>query len=157
VEALDDVVCAVCRLPVDFYTIGTLSAVDLVEQSGYLGRRADVTVSRLIDCLEAHSDWVHAWFGWSLDNRSMPAWWIGGVGADRYEVGYSEAPGPSAGPPLQIKGKVRACAEYVKRELEHLADIAERPASDEQRLWRDLRRREKSAGPRPSSRDIAER
>jgi hypothetical protein len=41
--------------------------------------------------------------------------------------------------------------------LEHLADIAERPASDEQRLWRDLRRREKSAGPRPSSRDIAER
>jgi hypothetical protein len=150
---VDAVVQAVCRLPID-HSLGTLSAVDLVEGSGYLRLRSQITVERLAGCLAGHTDWVDAWFGWSADNRSTPAWWIGGIGNDRYEVGYSERP-PVADPaPLVFRGKVVACAEYVHRELEQIAEIAERPVPQELRLWRELRRQETRRGRRLPSRDL---
>ena len=152
-DQLDAVVRAVCRLPVDF-SLGGVSSVDLVERSGYIARQADVTVPRLAACLEVHPDWVSAWFGWSADNRSSPAWWVGGIGGDRYQVGYSDIRGQAETPPIEVLGKAQACAEYVKRELEQIAEIAQRPTYDEQRLWRALRRRETTPGRPPSSSDI---
>jgi hypothetical protein len=40
---IDEVVAAVCRLPVDFEEVGQFSSVELLERSGYLDVRDQVT------------------------------------------------------------------------------------------------------------------
>ena len=114
----DDVVEAVCRLPLDFYAIESVSAVDLVRRSGYLALRHDVTVARLTTCLREHPGWVDAWFAWSADNRSSPAWYVRESNPGTFELGFYE--GPGGVPTETLTDKTRAAAEFVHRYLDQV-------------------------------------
>jgi hypothetical protein len=115
------VVEAICRLPLD-YAAGELSPRDLVQRSGYLLARADVSRGAIEVCLEQHPDWMDAWFAWSDDKRYSPAWWIRDAGPRAYQVGYYD-PGIDSQPrPLVFDTKARACAEIVIRDVESIAE-----------------------------------
>jgi hypothetical protein len=117
---LDAVVLSVCRLPLDFHTIRSVSAVELVRRSGYRSARSGVTVERLAACLRDHPDWVDQWFDWSADNRSSPAWYVRESGDGRHELGFYE--GPSSAAPVLFADRAEACATFVLRYLEGFAD-----------------------------------
>jgi hypothetical protein len=110
----------VCRLPIDFRSLGTFSEVDLVRESGYLSALSAVTVELLADCLANHPDWCDAWFGWSDDKRSSPSWWLDGTGPSEYRLGYYDPSLERQAEPILFNDRVRACAEFVSLELESL-------------------------------------
>ncbi len=118
---LTSVVTAACRLPIDF-SRGSVSAIELLVRSGYLTVRRDITLERLSDCLAMHPEWIDAWLQWSEDNRSSPSWYIETLGPDEFEVGHYNGGRSSQ---MQFDDRVRACAEFVSRELEQLAETAE--------------------------------
>jgi hypothetical protein len=121
VPDVDEVVLAVCRLPVDYESMGRFNAVELMQRSGYPTERSFVTVDRLSACLADHPDWVNAWFSWSDDTRTTPAWYIRACGPDRFEVGLHDGPGSQL--PMAFDNRVRACAEFVHRAIDSIAGI----------------------------------
>ncbi len=108
-------------MPVDFYALGNVSALELVRRSGYPAARCEVTTERLAACLGGHPGWVDAWFGWSQDNRSTPAWYVRATTAGQYEVGSVGRDG-SVATQLFMGDKVAACAEYICRAVAQIAD-----------------------------------
>ena len=120
VDEVDIVVEAVSRLPVDYEELGRYSARELVRRTGFKNHRPRVTVERIQACLAEHPDWVDAWFGWSEDNRGVPAWYVLRSGPDVFRVGRIDHESESE--PLVFDDRVRACAEYVHREVAAIAD-----------------------------------
>jgi hypothetical protein len=121
VTELDLVVSTVCSLAEDYRTFGDRNAVDLVRRSGYLDHRARITVDRLAECLAVRPDWVSSWFAWSDDSRGSSKWYILECGPAHFEVGYFDG---ERHPLDSIADRVRACAEYVQREVASIADLA---------------------------------
>jgi hypothetical protein len=137
---------AVARLAFDHYALRTWSEVELLARSGYMTSRPEVSEQLLAQSLSRHSDWIDAWFRLSGDNRSSPAWWVGGAGPGRYEIGFFDIDRENRLGPLPFTDKALACAAYVKRHVETTADLIERDErqlTDESRLWRQLRARER--------------
>jgi hypothetical protein len=121
VVTTDRIVERVCRLPIDFDARRTASVADLVRESGYVTARAAVTVERLGACLAEHPDWVEAWFQWSADNRSTPAWYVTELPSGGFELGYHD--GPDSPPPVVLADRVPAAAAFVRRHLDHVAGL----------------------------------
>jgi hypothetical protein len=122
VTELDLVVEAVCSLAEDYRTFGDRSTVELVRRSGYLAHRSDVTVDRLADCLAANPVFRRAWFAWSDDTRANAHWYVRICGPNSFEVGFLEAGVTHS--VTAFEDEVRACAEYVVREVASIADHA---------------------------------
>jgi hypothetical protein len=125
-DAMDRVVEAVCRLPIDFESLGNVSEVELVRRSGYLDLRKQMTVDHLATCLRDHPDWVRAWFLWSDNQRSSPNWWLAGWISHEYTLGYYDPKVDREAPPMRFDDKVEACAEYVSRAIASTADTIDR-------------------------------
>lgn len=141
----------IARLPIDF-AAGDVSPVDLVRESGYIACRTDITPAAIEARLLPHPDWVRAWFRYSEDQRGSPAWWVGGIGDGRYQVGYYDPSLQKQAEPFEYDSKARAAAEFAMRHVDGIADWIERDdrlESPTTRLWRRLRARE--------PRDIRER
>ena len=132
--SLDDVVAAICRMPLDRY--GKDSHVDLVERSGYLDHRREVTVERIYDCLANDPALIDAWQDWCDDNRSTPAWYFRTLGPGEFEVGHFNRSGTTT-VRLRFDDRQRACAEYMLRDLEMLGVWAEHWL----RPWSAIRKR----------------
>jgi hypothetical protein len=113
---LDDVVLAVCRLPIDYRLSRWRSATELVRRAGASERRAEVSVERIAACLRANPDWVDAWFEWSADAMGTPAWYVAPAGSGEFVVGY--VVGATNRRVLVRDDRVAACAEYVRRYLD---------------------------------------
>lgn len=119
---LDEVVAAVCRLPIDYTLSRTSSAVDLLRSSGYLALRAAITTEDLARYLVKHDDCVTAWLQWSEDTRATPSWYITERAADETIVGYFDKTHTSK--VLKFNDRIQAYATYVHRSLESIADVA---------------------------------
>lgn len=102
--SLDEVIAAICRMPLD--------------------HRGEVTVEHLYECLAKDPRLIDAWQVWSDDNRSTPAWVFGTLGPNEFEVRHFDRSG-STTVRLRFEDRGRACAEYMLRNLETLADDAE--------------------------------
>jgi hypothetical protein len=119
---LDETVDTVCRMPIDYASFRIYTAVELIRRSGYVAARAEVTVERLAASLAAHSDWVDAWFAWSAENRARTHWFIRDCSPEEWEVARLD--GDANRRSMVFADRTRACAEYVLRELESIADAA---------------------------------
>jgi len=122
VTELDLVVSAVCSLAEDYRTFGNRTAVELIRRSGYLEHRSDVTVDRLAEGLAANPELVRAWFAWSDDTRSDAHWFLRTCGQDSFELAFLDPAGVHSA--VAFDDEVRACAEYVHREVARIADVA---------------------------------
>jgi hypothetical protein len=120
-RSIDEVVTAICRLPLDYKEIGSASAVTLVERSGYLPRRADVTTGRLAAALAEHPDWIQAWFDWSDDKRTDRGWYLVEAGPMEFWVGYIHLGASLRSEPLRFDDKGRACAVFIRHEVGQIA------------------------------------
>ena len=105
------VVDSACRLALD-YEADHVSVCDLYFRSGYDNLATQVGVDELEESFSRHPAWVAAWFDFSADKRSG-GWWVRET-TQGFEVGNVDDPSRST---LQFESKVRACAEYVHREL----------------------------------------
>jgi hypothetical protein len=114
---LDDVVLAVCRMPLD----QERSHVDAMERSGYLDHRGAISVEHLYACLTQNLDLVDAWQGWSDDNRASPARYLRSIGTGPFEVGLIQ--GGRTTERLTFDDRARACAEYILREVESIVAV----------------------------------
>jgi hypothetical protein len=119
----EEVVEAVCRIPMDFRSLRNVSAMQLVRQTGYASVRSAISVELIGGCLGAHPDWIEAWLTWSTDNRSSPSWWIKCASPTSCRVGYYDPSHEHQEPPIRFDDKVRACAEYVLREVSQIAGL----------------------------------
>ncbi len=120
IEPLDLIVESICRLPIDFVQFGSYSAVELVRRSGYKRERAPAMVDRIRACLAKHPDWVEAWFGWSSDTRSSPAWFVRTCGANEFEVGHYDN---GYAKQRRFDDRTQACAEYVHLVIEDMVRL----------------------------------
>lgn len=133
---LEDLITALCRIPEDFKRRGNVSAIELVDASGYLDHRGEVTVEILHERFASNPELIDAWEAWSDDNRSSPAWFVRERGAHNFEVGRMDRRGKIT-TLYTFDDRALACAEYVRREIDQLADHAEwwfHP-------WRQIKRR----------------
>ncbi len=107
------IIANVCILPLHFRT-GNKSAIQLLNESGYSGDPASLTVERIVQFLEANPALVEAWLSWSQDKRvSEGRYFI--ETQDGFLVGYY----PNGERQLFSERK-RACAEFVIREVASL-------------------------------------
>jgi len=111
-----DVVAEVCDLPVRFKTRGDASVAMLVDESGYRQTPSALTVETVSAHLERRPDLVDAWFGYSEDKRASSGWYVTERSAGMFEVGHY----PS-GERLSMTARVRACAEFIVREVRAIA------------------------------------
>lgn len=121
-RTLDEVADAIVRLPLD--ERANLSHVDLINRSGYMARRGQVSVGDLYRRLAPEPALVEAWQGWVDDNRGYPAWYFRPIGGGRFEVGHLDRRLNTTKRHV-FDEYARACAEYVHREIEDLANAAE--------------------------------
>lgn len=134
-----DLIEAVCRLPLEDQATGR-SHVDLVHRTGYLDRRGEVTIDRLHAYLSERPELIDAWQIWVTDNRSTPAWYFKDVSPGRFEVGQVGRDGRMVAS-LVFDDRARACAEYIVRDVEQIAGIAESVLRPWTWIGKRLRRR----------------
>lgn len=108
-STIDEVVDAIVRLPLE--ERDSLSHVDLINRSGYMSRRGEVTVGDLYRRLAAEPALVEAWQGWVDDNRGYPAWFFRPIGDGRFEIGYLDRRLNMT--ERQVFDRVRACVRGV--------------------------------------------
>lgn len=107
-----DVVTRVCDLPVQFKARGTVSVLDLVDESGYRADPASLTVDAVCAHLRGHPDLVDAWLAYSEDKRTSAGWYVTQRSGDTFEVGHYPE-----GDRISVTGPVSACAEFIVREV----------------------------------------
>ncbi|MEI9932616.1 MAG: hypothetical protein WDM89_19300 [Rhizomicrobium sp.] len=115
----ESVVERLCSIPVDFHKQQNVSAVRLMERSGYLETPEVLTVENLKPYLARHRDLIDRWIQWSEDQRSHPAWVFG-----RGQAGYFLYCIPANGEDYVFDDGCQACAEFIIRVVRQWAQFA---------------------------------
>jgi hypothetical protein len=109
----------VLALPSTFRSAGDKTVVQLLRESGYGGNRDTVTVAAVVEAIGRDPSIADAWRHYSEDQRSSGGWYIIETREGAYEVGFY----PS-GPTFVFNDPVLACAEFIVREVEAMAQYA---------------------------------
>jgi hypothetical protein len=111
-----DVVGGICELPVQFKVRGTVSIIQLVDESGYRTAPESLTVEEVSRYLHEHPDLIVAWLSYSEDKRTSSGWYITRRSDDTFEIGYHPK-----GERIVVAGDAPACAEFIVREVRSIA------------------------------------
>jgi hypothetical protein len=111
-----EVVAKICELPVEFKARGTVSIIQLVDESGYRSARAALTADVVSAYLRQHPHLIDAWLAYSEDKRTSSGWYVTQRSGDSFEIGYY----PN-GERISASGRVAACAEFIVREVGSIA------------------------------------
>lgn len=122
---LDEVADAIVRMPLDEGPND--SHVSLLQGTGYMAHRGEITVEALYRRLAGRPDLLDAWQIWVDDNRGYPAWYFGPGVDGRFVVGRLTRPFDVTEREY-FDDRAHACAEYVRREIDLIADVID--------LWR---------------------
>ena len=115
---LPDVIAKVCAIPSDFRR-NDATIRSLAEASGYEPARDAVTVETLQTHLKAHPDQVEAWLAYSEDKRVESGWYLETRPARGFVLGYYQS-GKGMGRQEHFPDAARACAEFIKKEMDSL-------------------------------------
>lgn len=111
--SVEDVVGSLCRMPMNFYALGSVSMLKLLTDSGVDRCPSALTVPRLSEYIARHPEVIPAWERWC--DKPLPSGWL----LERAGSGFVVRFYPD-GEILEIQDPARACAEYMVREIEHL-------------------------------------
>ena len=121
----EDIVEAVCRLPVDVHRLRDKSPLQLLEMSGCLQQPNAVTEESIKQVLAAHPEWIDDWVMWSLDKRTSEGWYLlrrYDLAPDKgWEVGYHPY-----GERYFFGDELGACAFFVRREIVQMRSFIEK-------------------------------
>lgn len=104
----------------DFWEIGTISIYDLVKRSKYENEADQISEQTLYEELLAHPNFVDDWLQYSADKRTT-GWFFSAKDEGRYLVGYTD-PMKDEYSETIYKDRSRACAAYLKRELDSIIE-----------------------------------
>jgi hypothetical protein len=107
---------AVCRLPVLFRSTGDRSMVDLLAISGYTPGLTPLTRDVLMVVLRVEPTLVDAWLTHSVDKRTPSGWYFSSENTSSV-VGFHPD-----GPRFTFADPIEACAEFILREVDGLAE-----------------------------------
>ena len=65
---MDDIVKRICYLPVDFHRLQTVSAIQLLMESGYIDNSENITTDVIEAFLREHEELIQTWLAWSADS-----------------------------------------------------------------------------------------
>ena len=117
-----DVVRAVIRIPRDFSTRGDVSFHALVVESEYLDERHVVSVEDIERALHVYPELVADWLNYSEDKRSCAGWYFRRAEIGCWVVGFAGGGGADESS-LAYDDEIRACAAFVKRELDAISEF----------------------------------
>jgi hypothetical protein len=112
--SIETVLKNICRMPIDFERLGDVSMIHLLEESGYIESRNDITEDNIIGYLKEDKDIVDAWIRHSEDQRCTPSWYFNGQ-----TVGYLNSSGQSE-KENYYDDPLKGCASYIKLMMEDL-------------------------------------
>ncbi len=107
---------AVCRLSIDYHSIGTKTLIQLMEEAGYFDNPSAANESAIQSCLIKHPDFCDAWIGYSQDRRTDSGWVI-----DERNGVFTVFYYPNGSTRLKFNDRSAACAAFAIRELASLA------------------------------------
>jgi hypothetical protein len=111
---------AICRIP-QALTASKRSLRDVVADSGFRELRSELTRDNLAAHLAGHPTLVLDWLRYSADKRSAGGWYLMRPGAT-WVVG--RLGGTEQERELRFGSGPEACAEFILRELDDVADRA---------------------------------
>jgi len=111
-----DVVARICGLPAQFKAHGTVSVLQLVDESGYRANPGSLTADAVSVYLREHPELIEAWLAYSEDKRTSSGWYVIQLSGDIFEIGDH----PN-GERLSVTGRAPACAEFIVREVRSIA------------------------------------
>jgi hypothetical protein len=96
----------------NFYQ-GEKSVYMLLTESGYFQFHEDISEHNIYSTLLQYPQCIGRWFIFSGDKRTNGGYWLNQLNANYFEVGYGLKP-------LFFQDKHKACAAFIKRELEFI-------------------------------------
>jgi hypothetical protein len=114
---LRDAIGKVIQIAEDYFTKGNLTVQHLINESGYASLYKDINETAIEEELKASPHLIDWWLEWS-DSKPSPSTWRFYQNDDGcYQVWHSSEQRDSEG--LTTKNKFKACAAFIKRELEN--------------------------------------
>lgn len=105
----------IIELPRQFKEVGNKSIFALLKESGYFEHFEKVNENNIAAILEESPEIINDWLLWSSDKRVSYGWYFIEKNHNQYIVGYSPK---NKFEELQFSDKIRACASFIKREIE---------------------------------------
>ncbi len=94
---------------------GDVSAVQLVRDSGLVENPGSLSRDCVLSFLKGRPELVECWLQWSQDKRVSSGWYF-----SRHEEGFIVGYHPE-GARTKFENMIDACAEFVLREVESIA------------------------------------
>ena len=107
----------------DFWEIETISIYDLVKQSNYANEANQINEQTLYEGLLAHPNFVDDWLQYTDDKRCW-GWYFREESKGEYLVGYIDLINDEYSDTMykEYKDKSKACAAFLKRELDSIIE-----------------------------------
>jgi hypothetical protein len=93
----------------------------LLVDSGYLDFPRDVSEEAILQELQVHPEYIRDWRIYSEDKRTT-GWYLMEAAAGRFGVGFVPSRRGEGIDPLMYPDEARACAAFIKLEIEYLKD-----------------------------------
>ena len=113
-----DIIQNILKMPVEFYSVGTKTLIDLFNESGYLQEYNDIEIEDLLLALRNNLKYLDKWIEYSENKRASYGWFIQAKN-NEYLVGYLNE-GYICENMNTFQDKAEACAFFIKMELESL-------------------------------------
>jgi hypothetical protein len=119
-NSVSEVIAAVCHIPAEFHKRGDVSILKLLKESGYPEHASSIDIQHIQKYLIAHPDLVSNWSAYSEDKRTDKGWYFD---QEARRVGYYSV-GFGCEQQQIFDDVMEACATFIKRELDSIADSA---------------------------------
>ena len=113
---------AVCRIAAEYYRLRNFSMLDLTKSSGYLQDPDAVTEEALEEVFRAHPDLINNWLMLSDDQMSRHAWGLLPPYRSHDHADWVVVT-PNGWKEHRFPDGFKACAFFVKREVEHYREL----------------------------------
>jgi hypothetical protein len=105
-------------LPDQFKKVGNKSIITLLKESGYVESFDNINEDNIAELLGKYPEKIIYWLIWSDDKRSRSGWYFIQENENLFRIGY--LPKDKKVDELKYSNKIRACAAYIKLELEDI-------------------------------------
>lgn len=127
---VDEIVDCLILIPRKHYVLGNISMYSLLVSSGYLECAENISEGDILRGLELHPEYIQDWRVYSEDKRTT-GWYLMEPTEGRFGVGFIPSTGNIRVEPLMYSDEVRACAAFIKLEVEYMKNAVLQ--SDERR------------------------
>jgi hypothetical protein len=116
---IDDIATAIIQMPQKYNTLGNVSVVSLLKDTGYFEAPDQLSQAEILKALTCHPKCVRDWLVYSEDKRTSEGWYFKRSDTGDYVVGYY-AGKMSDSRESKYNDRFGACAAFIKQEIEDI-------------------------------------